>query len=341
MGAIPRIICPTNCPALMLAQTWLPCQPRLLERPQWELQRLMLETGRFNLTGVGECMYPSVQPGDRMIPHAQPIEDFRVGQVAVIRRYDQLFAHRVIAVGADQHGAYIVTQGDNHRTSEGPSYAEDVVGVVRTVLRGNRQLAEEELAPRPPGIRLWRTQPRRALFRAARAALGVAQRIPGYRPLAGIVFRAPVRRMVLDAHLPLGLGALSALLRRIDEPDLSTFQLKPNDDAFLLRATQGQRMHARLRFVRARDTLLDGAPGCVLGGWWLAGLDIGLRWARCGVEERLLHTAAGILTRSGVETLWVREVPQLESFWRRWPVIEQAANVPARRVPVRALSERV
>jgi hypothetical protein len=101
-------------------------------------------------------------------------------------------------------------------------------------------------------------------------------------------------------------------------------------------------MRARLRFLRARDTLPDGStPGCVLAGWWLAGLDIGLRWARCGLEERLLHAAAGILARSGVETLWVREVPELEPFWRRWPVIEQSAHVPARRVPVRALSEGV
>ena len=335
--ALTAVPCPPDCPALARAEAWLPCQPSLPERPPWELQRLMLETGRLDLTGVGECMFPAVKPGDRLIPLEQPAADFQVGQVAVIRRSGVLFGHRVIEVGSDEHGAYIITQGDNNAGNDGRSYDGDVLGVVRAVFRGGRQLAEEELAPRAPGAELWLRQPRQALRGTALAVLRSAQRLPGYRLAAGVVFGVTVKRMALDMRLPLGLGALSALLRKVDELDLSTFYLKDRDDAWLLRATLNNKMHARLKFMRARRTMRDEITGCTLDGWWLTGLDISLRWARCGLEERLLRTAAGVLTRSGVESIWVREVPELEPFWRRWPVIAHAADVPARKVAVKSL----
>jgi len=332
--------CPPDCPALARAESWLPCQPSLPERPPWELQRLMLETGRLDLTGVGDCMFPAVKPGDRLIPLAQPVADFQVGQVAVIRRDGNFFGHRVIEVGADERGAYIVTQGDNNGANDGRSYDADVLGVVRAVFRGGRKLAEEELAPRAPGVELWLRQPRQALKDTALAVLRTAQRLPGYRLAAGVVLGGTVKKMALDMRLPLGLGALSALLRKVEEPDLSTFCLKERDDAWLLRATLNNKMHARLKFMRARRTIKDeNSQDCTLDGWWLTGLDISLRWARCGLEEWLLRVAAGVLERSGVETLWVREVPELEPFWRRWPVIARAADVPARKVAVKSLME--
>lgn len=331
--------CPPDCPALARAESWLPCQPRLPERLPWELQRLMLETGRLDLTGAGECMFPAVQPGDRLVPLAQPAADFHVGQVAVIRRNGILLGHRVVETGSDEHGAYIVTQGDNNAGNDGRSYDADVLGVVRAVFRGGRRLAEEELAPRAPGAGLWLRQPRQALRDAALATLRAAQRLPGYRPAAGMVFRSTVNQMALDMRLPLGLGALSALLRKVEEPDLSAFCLKERDDAWLLRATLNNKMHARLKFMRARRTMKDEiSQGCTLDGWWLTGLDISLRWARCGLEERLLRASAEVLERSGVESIWVREVPELEPFWRRWPVIQQAADIPARKVAVKSLN---
>lgn len=334
--------CPPDCPALARAETWLPCQPRLPERPPWELQRLMLETGRLDLTGVGECMFPAVKPGDRLVPQPQPVENFRVGQVAVIRRNGSLFGHRVIQTGSDERGAFIVTQGDNNGGNDGPSYAEDVLGVVGAVFRGGRRLAEEDLVPRPARAAraaLWLRQPRQALRGTALSALRIAQRVPGYRLAAGVVFRGTVEKMALDMRLPLGLGVLSALLRKVDEPDLSAFCLQARDDAWLLRATLNNKMHARLKFMRARGMMKDEiTQGCTLEGWWLTGLDISLRWARCGLEQRLLRAAGGVLTRSGVEALWVREVPELEPFWRRWPVIQQAADVPARKVAVKSLN---
>ena len=173
--ALTAVPCPPDCPALARAESWLPCQPRLPERPPWELQRLMLETGRLDLTGVGECMFPAVKPGDRLIPLEQPAADFQVGQVAVIRRSGVLFGHRVIEVGSDEHGAYIITQGDNNAGNDGRSYDGDVLGVVRAVFRGGRQLAEEELAPRAPGAELWLRQPRQALRGTALAVLRGAE----------------------------------------------------------------------------------------------------------------------------------------------------------------------
>lgn len=332
--------CPAQCPALLRAEAWLPCQPRLPQRPQWEIQRLLLETGRWNLIGMGESMFPVMQTGDRIIPRPQPVEDFQPGQLAVIRRGDRLVAHRVAFTGVDERGAYIVTQGDQSGGDDGRSYAPDVAGVVQAVFRGGRRLAEEELLPRAPGLKLWMREPIRALKATAVAALRAAQRVPGYRLAAGLAFRRPVSAMTLDMHLPLGLGVLTALTRRIPETDFPAFRFKDNDDAWLLHARQGEKLHARLHFLRARAVLQDGAPGCALDGWWLTRLDISLRWARCGLEERLLRAAAGILQRSGAETLWVRETPELEPFWRAWPVIEYSADVPARRVALSAVSKK-
>lgn len=331
MGAV---ACPPTCPALAQAESWLPCRPALLERPNWELQRLMLETGRLDLTGVGECMFPAVQPGDRIVPQPLPVEAFQVGQVAVLRRGEKLVAHRVIDTGADAQGAYIITQGDNNGAPDAPSYAGDVAGVVRAVFRGGRRLADDELRPGVPRPTDWLRAPRRALYKTSVAGLRFAQRLPGYHAVMGRLLRRPVAAMKLEMHLPLNLGALSALVRRVDAEALAAFRLQERDDAWLLRACQGEKVHARLHLLRARPGLSDGSAGCRLPGWWLTGLDLSLRWARCGLEERLLRAAAGVLRRSGVEALWVRETPELAPFWRRWPALETAADIPARRVAV-------
>ncbi len=333
--------CPPTCLALMRAEAWLPCQPALLDRPQWEVQRLMLETGRWNLIGVGDCMFPAVQPGDRIVPQPQAMADFQPGQVAVLRRGEKLVTHRVVDTGVDERGPYIVTQGDNNGADDGRMYAGDVAGVVRAVFRGGRQLSNEELRRAADALpaRSCLREPRRALYSTAIAGLRQAQRVPGYRAAAGLLLRRPVRAMKLELHLPLTLGILSALLRRVDEPDIAAYRLQEKDEAWLLRARQDETLHARLHFLRACASLKDGAPGCALSGWWLTRLDISLRWARCGLEERLLRAAAGVLTNSGVETLWVRETPELEPFWRRWPAIETAADVPARRVSVANLKK--
>jgi hypothetical protein len=92
-------------------------------------------------------MYPCVQPGDTLHIESRPIEDVKVGDITVVRHDGLLFGHRTIAKGEDEDGPYIVTRPDrSNRGSDGPTYKENILGVVKRIERRGKQAST---APKP------------------------------------------------------------------------------------------------------------------------------------------------------------------------------------------------
>lgn len=87
---------------------------------------------------AGSSMMPLIRPDD--VVHVGPVVGaaLRAGDVVVVRRAqgDGLLVHRVIGL---TNGA-VVVRGDNTRTADGVFKFDDVIGVVESIWRGNREV---------------------------------------------------------------------------------------------------------------------------------------------------------------------------------------------------------
>lgn len=103
----------------------------------------------------GLCMYPQVRPGDVLCIEPRDMDKIVIGDIAVFYRHGKLFAHRVIEVGRNEGGYYIITRPDNAAgCDDGPRSGADVVGVVTAIERHGRVLD----VPRQPYVgpqRIW------------------------------------------------------------------------------------------------------------------------------------------------------------------------------------------
>ena len=83
-------------------------------------------------------MYPCIRPGD--VLHLEPagIDQIEVGDIAVYRRNNRLFAHRAIAKEERDGSLCIVTRPDTARFGDdGPSFESDIVGKISHIERNN------------------------------------------------------------------------------------------------------------------------------------------------------------------------------------------------------------
>jgi hypothetical protein len=76
-------------------------------------------------------MYPSIHPGDLLtIRHASLIEA-AIGDIAICRNSNYIFAHRIVEKGIAENRQYIVTKADrNVGGRDQPTYEEGFIGVV-------------------------------------------------------------------------------------------------------------------------------------------------------------------------------------------------------------------
>jgi signal peptidase I len=89
---------------------------------------------------TGRSMVPLIQDGDHVLV-AHGCAGVRRGDVIVLRREGRLIAHRVLRIYSGDAGPAFVTKGDNASQFDSPLSADEIVGRVLTVKRGDRYMS--------------------------------------------------------------------------------------------------------------------------------------------------------------------------------------------------------
>jgi signal peptidase I len=94
---------------------------------------------------AGGSMLPLIRDGDQaLVAHGHA--GVRRGDVIVFRREGQLIAHRVLHIYVGDDGPTFVTKGDNAPQLDSPLSADEVVGRVLAIERGNRYMSLDTTA---------------------------------------------------------------------------------------------------------------------------------------------------------------------------------------------------
>jgi len=119
-----------------------------LVRASLDIGRVLADRDGATFRADGTCMYPAIRPGDILRIQSCATADVAVGDVVVCRRPTHLFCHRVVARGAEEGRAYIVTRQDRTPDeSDGPTFDENLLGVVVTVERGGKAVSFQPASP--------------------------------------------------------------------------------------------------------------------------------------------------------------------------------------------------
>jgi GNAT superfamily N-acetyltransferase len=120
-----------------------------------EFARVLADRDGTTFRSDGTCMYPTIRPGDRLRIQSRPAREVQVGDIAVCRRSNHLFSHRVVAAGSDQGRAFVVTRPDRVLDRDDPPTFDDhLLGIVTAIERRGRSVPLVPAAPSWPA-RLW------------------------------------------------------------------------------------------------------------------------------------------------------------------------------------------
>jgi len=107
-----------------------------------DIGRVLADRDGVTFRADGTCMYPTIRPGDVLRIQSRAAVDISPGDVVVCRRPTHLFCHRVVARGTEEGRAYIVTRQDRTPDeSDGPTFEENLLGVVVAIERGGKPVS--------------------------------------------------------------------------------------------------------------------------------------------------------------------------------------------------------
>ena len=267
-----------------------------------ELGRVLADRGGVTFRAQGTCMFPCVQPGDLLTIESRPIELVQMGDIVVFRRNGALFGHRAIAKGTHDGRTYVETRPDRSaQGSDGPSYAEDILGVCTKIMRHDTSvpLTPQSLrgpaAVRAAGWDWWNWKVCPTLV----PGIGRVQRFRWYQRAATMwVDRTKVQRKFM-VRVPLSAHQSHDLYRQFPddrfEPDQPLWQGKP------ARSWSIDLHFSTDQPVAGTATIAWHPEGCPRGeGWWIENLRVRTKYRGAGLEDALFQKAGAILARSGM-----------------------------------------
>ena len=319
---------PARLPGQLGSTVWLDAMPRrespefdpegaLTPSPAWdeqglaacslELAKLLAELGKATFRASGTCMYPGVRPGDLLRIEPKTVREIAVGEIAVFRRAGHLFAHRTIAQGADDHGPFILTRPDRADSGDdGPSYEQDLIGIVSRIERNGRVLppTRNVLTPSEQAYYsccLKLIEGKQAVIARLLSWFVAIQQTALYRLAAGFWFARAGRALDFVVQAPLHNQPASTFAQQFTGREIDTFTLDADDHGpthWTITLRVDRQPAASLALSRCPDE-------CPHAGWWLSGAHTRIRYRGTGVEKHLFRKAAEILARSGVPALRV------------------------------------
>jgi GNAT superfamily N-acetyltransferase len=172
---------------------------RSLVRASLDIGRALADRDGVTFRAKGICMHPTIRAGDVLRIKSCSAVDVPVGEIAVCRRPNYMFAHRVIARGVEGGRAYVVTRPDRAREgSDGPTFDENLLGMVAVIERKGKSV------PLQPGAHSW------PVHRCFEVRLALRELMSPVRPwladklvsLQNGVFCRPLVRKWLDLKRP-------------------------------------------------------------------------------------------------------------------------------------------
>ena len=85
-------------------------------------------------------MLPALWPGDILEIHRVAAENISQGDIVVFARENRLIVHRVLRVNREQAAIIVITRGDRSAKVDSPVSANELLGRVRRVQRGDRNI---------------------------------------------------------------------------------------------------------------------------------------------------------------------------------------------------------
>jgi ribosomal protein S18 acetylase RimI-like enzyme len=280
-------------------------------------------------------MYPCVRPGDVLHIESRTVEQIAVGDIAVCRRPGYLFGHRTIRKGVEDGRPYIVTQPDQtSQGDDGPTYDEDVLGIVTVIERRGQRVDPRQRQYRWP-MRFYLTA-RLTLFELSLVVRGwlidllaYVQRGAGYRRVAWLWLAATRTNVFYVVRLPLQAGQTHDLYHplALDEFDVAkpTWQGRTVDCWTLALHLRGNCQPA------AWATFVLRPPECPHAGWWVDDLQVRVRYRGAGFEEDLIRKAEEIFARGGITEARVsvpRQTPMIAEVFKGLGFHETGVRIP-------------
>ncbi len=280
-----------------------------------EIGKVLARKNRVTFRPSGTCMYPCIRPGDILHIVPKSVAQLAVGDIAVYRRANRLFGHRIIDRRSDNGRPYIITRPDRAKVGEDtPSYDEDVLGVVSQIERRGKKVGSQKpryaLAEQlyfASLLKFWECQ--YALRRKIITALAFLQKTDIYQRIVRRWFAAKNAALTYSLRVPICAGQMHDPYRELS---LAEFE-----DMFL---TLGKSRPDRLTLAlvvngnpqpAASVTFVSRPPECPFAGWWVNEIQVRVRYRGAGLEEKLLQKAGEIFSRSGVTELWVNSRREL------------------------------
>jgi hypothetical protein len=271
-----------------------------------EIGKLLTKSGKTTFRAHGTCMYPNVRPGDLLYITPKKVDETRIGEIAVFRRGQNLFGHRIIANGKDDRGFFILTRPDrSDQGNDGPTYDEDLLGIVTTMKR-----RRSYFDPAKKSYSL----PEKMYFDANVSLLGRSPVVMAFalRLLAKVQYSVPYRKISprllkpseLDFAVLCSLHHWRAadLYRKLSPDELSGLKSSADDKdaiASWILALYSKGCKGQL----ASLTFASTPKGCPFSGWWISAVRAKLLYRGTGLETLLLGKAEEIFARSGVEEI--------------------------------------
>lgn len=266
-----------------------------------EIGRVLADHGRAKFRAQGSCMYPCVQPGDALHIESRLIEDVNVGDIAVVRHNGSLFGHRVITKGVDGGGPYISTRPDrSNQGSDGPTYGENILGVVTRIERRGKEVSTEPKSLRGYAklrVSLWEWWNWDARLRLINVIERV-QRSRIYQNIARLCLKALHPLMRYEVRAPLTPGQSHDLYRVFPADQFNISQpLQQGGPAIewtlLLYLNTARTPTACITMIRSPEECPRGKD------WHILDLLVRIRFRGAGLEDALAQQAEKILARNG------------------------------------------
>jgi len=273
----------------------------------FELRKLFIEKGVVKFTGQGTCMYPCIRSYDVLHIESRDAGQIRIGDIAVYRRSNQLFAHRTIARGKDNGLDFIVTRPDTAKLGDdGPSYDKDIVGIVSHIERKGKFVDTAKKSynvVEKIGLSalLKCSSVRSALFSRAVSIITYLQYFQVYHRVARVIFSKLCKRIEYSIRVPLNSKYLGKFYRPITPEELIHLKIQKDESSFLRWI-----LILEVNSIQAGSLSFVLRPqGCPFTGWWLLERKTRIRYRGTGVEERLFEKAEQLLDSLAPEGMYV------------------------------------
>jgi hypothetical protein len=249
-------------------------------------------------------MYPSVRPGDKLTIEARAAAQLDVGDIAVIRRKNTMLGHRVVQKGVANDRTFVVTTPDRGvNGDDGPTYDEELLGVVTTIERKGKRLSTHQAAPAWPE-RIFLTLKLYLIEFYDRQAPRLSKLLAGiqktflYQPIIRAYFRVLKIKPRFVVQVPLKSRQSHDLVRVFTTDKFDPSQLTSEK-------SRAARFELSVVFKKesppaARASFSHRPPQCPYPGWRLDALRVRVCYRGAGFEQALLSKAEKILAKSGM-----------------------------------------